>query len=233
MPDQQAKPQKINIVLVHGVWCDGSSWRDVITPLAHSGYTVYAAQMPLTSFDGDVAAVERLLDRVVGPVVLVGHSYGGAVISAVGGHEKVKKLVYLTAFAPDADEQLGSMLMLNPPAAKVAIEPDQHGFVWATAPVFADAMAHDIHRGMVNFAVAVQKPYSHKLFLATVQSPAWKNKPSAYLITTEDRILNPKTQHMLAERIGASSREISSSHLVIASHPDEVAEFILEAAAGL
>ncbi len=233
MPDRQTIPQKINIILVHGVWSDGSSWRDVLTPLAHSGHKVYAAQMPLTSFDGDVAAVERLLDHVVGPVVLVGHSYGGAVISAVGGHEKVKKLVYLTAFAPESNEPFGSLLMLNPPAAEFELGPDQHGFVWATPAIFADAVAHDIHRGLVNLAVAVQKPYAHKLFLASIQNPAWKSKPSAYLITTEDRILNPKTQHMLAQRIGATTREIASSHHVIAAHPDDVAEFILDAATGL
>ena len=226
--------QKINIILVHGVWSDGSSWRDVVRPLAHSGHKVYAAQMPLTSFDGDVASVERLLDHVVGPVVLVGHSYGGAVISAVGGHEKVRKLVYLTAFAPEAGEPFGSLLMLNPPSADVVdMGPDQHGFVWATPGIFADAIAHDMHRGLVNLAVAVQKPYAHKLFLSSLQNPAWKSKPSAYLVTTDDRILNPRTQHMLAQRIGAVTREISSSHYVIASHPEEVAEFILDATVGL
>ncbi len=233
MIDPQELPQKINIILVHGVWSDGSSWREVITLLAHSGHKVYAAQMPLTSFDGDVAAVERLLDHVVGPVLLVGHSYGGAVISAVGGHEKVKKLVYLTALAPDAHEPLGSLLLINPPAAQFELGPDQHGFVWATPSIFADAVAHDLHRGLAHLAVAVQKPYSHKLFLATLLAPAWKSKPSAYLITTEDRILNPKTQHMLAQRIGAVTREIASSHYVIAAHPDEVAEFILDATVGL
>jgi len=233
VPEQNATPQKCNIILVHGVWSDGSSWRDVLTSLAHSGHKVYAAQMPLTSFDSDVAAVERLLDHVVGPVILVGHSYGGAVISEAGGHEKVRKLVYLTAFAPEPDEPLGSLLMLDPPAAQFELGPDQHGFVWATQAIFADAFAQDLHRGLVNLAVAVQKPYAHKLFTATVQRPAWKTLPSAYLITTEDRILSPKTQAMLAQRIGATTREIASSHHVIASHPEEVAEFIREAAAGL
>jgi pimeloyl-ACP methyl ester carboxylesterase len=223
----------INIVLVHGVWSDGSAWREVITPLAHSGYKVYAAQLPLTSFDGDVAAVERLLDHVVGPVLLVGHSYGGAVITAVGGHEKVKKLVYLAAFTPEPGEPFGSLMRMNPPAAHVEIGPDQHGFVWVTAPVFADAVAQDLHRGLVNLAVAVQKPYAHKLFLSSVQTAAWKTKPSTYLIATEDRILSPKTQAALAARIGATTREIASSHHVIASKPNEVAEFILECAAGI
>jgi pimeloyl-ACP methyl ester carboxylesterase len=231
--EQEAAQQKINIILVHGVWSDGSSWREVLTALAHSGHKVYAAQLPLTSFDGDIAAVERLLDHVVGPVILVGHSYGGAVISAVGGHEKVKKLVYLAALAPDTDEPIGSLLLLNPAAARVEMGPDQHGFVWATAAIFADAIAHDIHRGLVNLAVAVQKPYAHKLFLATVQAPAWKTKPSAYLVATEDRILSPKTQQMLAGRIGALVREVASSHLIIAAHPDEVVEFILDATVGL
>jgi pimeloyl-ACP methyl ester carboxylesterase len=123
--------------------------------------------------------------------------------------------------------------MLDPPAAQFELGPDQHGFVWATQAIFADAVAHDLHRGLVNLAVAVQKPYAHRLFVATVQSPAWKTLPSAYLITTEDRILSPKTQAMLARRIGATTREIASSHHVIASHPEEVAQFIREAAAAL
>jgi pimeloyl-ACP methyl ester carboxylesterase len=224
--------QKANIVLVHGVWSDGSAWRDVITPLAHAGHNVYAAQLPLTSFDGDVAALERLLDHVVGPVVLVGHSYGGAVITAAGDHEKVKKLVYICAFAPQQREKLGSLLEIHPPAAQVQMGPDQHGFVWATAPVMADAVAHDVHRGVVNFAVAVQKPYAHKLFEASISNPAWQRKPSSYLITTEDRILNPKTQHLLADRIGATRREVASSHLVLISHHAETADFILESATG-
>ena len=226
---EHAAAQKINIILVHGVWCDGSTWREVMTPLVAAGHKVYAAQMPLTSFDGDVAAVERLLDHVVGPVVLVGHSYGGAVITAVGGHEKVKKLVYLTAFAPDVNEPFGSLLMIHPPAAHFELGPDQHGFVWATAAIFADAVAHDINPEEVDFAVAVQKPYAHKLFLATVQSPAWKIRPSAYLVTTEDRIFDPRTQRMLAERMGATTHEIPSSHHVAAAYPTEVAAFILEA----
>jgi pimeloyl-ACP methyl ester carboxylesterase len=228
-----AAPQKANIVLAHGVWSDGSAWRDVIPALVHAGHSVYAAQLPLTSFDGDVAALERLLDHVVGPVVLVGHSYGGAVISAAGDHEKVKQLVYLCAFAPLPDEAFGSLLGVHPPAAQVDAGPDQHGFVWATPALFADAIGHDLSRSVINLAVTVQKPYAHKLFAATLPNPAWKRKPSAYLIATEDRILNPRTQHMLADRIGATCREIASSHLVIASHPAETAEFILEAAAGI
>ncbi len=233
MTEQQAAPKRVNIILVHGVWSDGSTWRGVIAALARAGHPVYAAQMPLTSFDGDVAAVERLLDHVVGPLLLVAHSYGGAVISAVGGHEKVKKLVYLTALAPESGEPFGSLLMLNPPAARVELSPDQHGFIWATPAVFADAIAHDLHPGQVQLAVAMQKPYAHKLFLSSVSAPAWKTKPSAYLITTEDRIFSPKTQYMLAERIRATTREIAGSHMVITAHPDEVASFILDAAAGL
>ncbi len=230
--EREGQP-KVSIVLVHGVWCDGSSWREVLTPLAHAGHKVYAAQMPLTSFDGDVAALERLLDHVVGDVVLVGHSYGGAVISAVGGHEKVKMLVYLAGLAPDAGESIGSGLTRNPPAAQMHMGPDQHGFVWATAELVSDAIAQDIHRGMVHFAVAVQKPYAHKLFEARLPNPAWKLRPTAYLVATEDRILNPKTQRAFAERMGAKTREVASSHLVIVSHPDEVVDFIQDAVAGL
>lgn len=224
---------RVSIVLVHGVWADGSSWREVLSLLSHSGHKVYAAQLPLTSFDADVAAVERLLDHVVGPVLLVGHSYGGAIISATGGHEKVKKLVYIAAFAPNAGEPLGALLGINPPSAHVELGPDRHGFVWASAAVLADAVAHDLHRDLIHLAVAVQKPYAHTLFEATVPSPAWKTRPSAYLIATEDRILSPKTQHALAERIAAVRGEVASSHLVPVSHPAQTAEFILEQAAAL
>lgn len=228
MAEEQAKA---TIVLVHGVWSDGSIWREVITLLGHKGHKAVAAQIPLTSFEEDVAATKRLIDHQDGPVILVGHSYGGAVISEAGNNPRVTKLVYITAFAPDAGQKFGELMMENPPAAHVELKPDAEGFVWATAPVLQDALAHDIHRGLVNLAVAVQKPFAIKLFESSIKNPAWKSKPSWFLVTTEDRLLNPKTQHAMAKRINATVKETPSSHLAPVSKPEAVAEIIEEAAA--
>ncbi len=223
----EAKP---SIVLVHGVWSDGSMWREVVTLLAHQGFPVRAAQIPLTSFAEDVAAVNRMLDHQEGPVVLVGHSYGGGVISEAGNHPKVAKLVYIAALAPQPGEPLGAILGRNPPAAQIEMRPDEHGFVWATSGQFQDAIAHDIHRGLVHLAVAVQKPFATEIFDATVAVPAWQSKPSWYLVATEDRILNPKTQREIAAAIHAQVRETQTSHLPLLSKPEAVANIIAEAA---
>ncbi len=221
------------VVLVHGAWMDGSSWRDVLVPLAHEGYSVRAAQLPLKSFEGDVAAVELLLDHVEGPVLLVGHSYAGAVISAAGNHAKVEALAFVTAFAPEADEVFGSLLGMHPAASKKSVGPDASGFMWIDADYASDALGHDLHRGLINLAVAVQKPVSYKLFESKLTDPAWKRKPSAYLVTTEDRILAPETQRVLAKRIGARVEEVPASHLVPLSQPDAVAQFVRASAAAL
>ena len=222
---------KKNIVLVHGVWIDGSSWAEVIKLLAHQGHKVYAAQLPLNSFEDDVATVHRLLHHVDGPVILVGHSYGGAVISAAGNHKNVEKLVYITAFAPDPKQVFGSILGINPPAASLNLAPDADGYLWIDAPTMQDAIAHDVHRGLVNLAVAVQNPYHVKLFEASIPDPAWQHKPSYYLVTSDDRILNPLTQRAMAEKIGATVKEVASSHLPLVSQPQAVADIIHEAAA--
>ncbi len=221
------------IVLVHGAWSDGSIWKDVLIPLAHEGYTVRAAQVPLQSYEGDVAAVNLLLDHVEGPVLLVGHSYSGAVISSAGSHPKVKALAYVAAFAPEADEVFGSLMSMHPSAAPMTLGPDASGFLWMDAEFAANALGHDLHRGIIHLAVAVQKPASYKLFEARLTDPAWKHKPSSYLVTTEDRTLAPETQRLLARRIGARTEEVAASHLVPLSQPDAVAQFIRTSAAVL
>ena len=221
---------KPSILLVHGVWSDGSAWREVITLLAHAGFHVSAAQIPLTSFEDDVAAVQRALDHETGPVVLVGHSYGGGVISAAGSRPMVEKLVYITALAPHPGEVLGSIMGKNPPAAQIEMKPDAHGFIWATTDQFQDAIAHDVHRGLVHLAVAVQKPFATRIFDASVAEPAWQSKPSWYLITTEDRILSPQTQRDMAVAIQATIHETPTSHFPLLSKPEAVANIITEAA---
>jgi pimeloyl-ACP methyl ester carboxylesterase len=214
------------IVLVHGAWSDGSIWKEVLIPLAHEGYRVRAAQIPLTSFAADVAALELLLDHVEGPVLLVGHSYAGAVISAAGNHEKVKALGYVCAFAPEADEVFGSLMSMHPAKESMTLRPDVHGFLWLDADFGAKALGQDLHRGYLNLATTVQKPVHHSLFEATLSAPAWKNKPSSYLVTTDDRILAPETQKVLAQRIGARVEEVAASHLVVLSQPEAVAGFL-------
>ncbi len=218
--------RKGTIVLVHGAWMDGSSWREVLLPLAHDGYIVKAAQLPLKSYEGDVAALDLMLDHVEAPVLLVGHSYAGAVIAAAGNHSKVKALAFVAAFAPEPDEVFGSLLSMHPAEARMTIGPDVNGFLWLDSEFAANALGHDLHRGIVHFAVAVQKPVNYKLFEAKLSDPAWKRKPSAYLITTEDRILSPETQRALAKRIGARTEEVAASHLVPLSQPGAVAQFI-------
>ncbi len=214
------------IVLVHGAWSDGSIWKEVLIPLAHEGYKLRAAQIPLTSFEADVAAVELLLGQVEEPVLLVGHSYAGAVISAVGNHEKVKALAYICAFAPEAGEVFGSLLTMHPGKVAMTLKPDANGFLWLDADFAANALGHDLHRGYLNLAVTVQKPVNHTLFESTLSDPAWKRKPSTYLLTTDDRILAPETQRVLAQRIGARVEEVAASHLVVLSQVETVAQFV-------
>ena len=209
---------------------DGSCWRDILIALAHEGYKVRAAQLPLKSFEGDVAALELLLDHVEGPVLLVGHSYAGAVISAAGNHAKVQSLAFVTAFAPEPDEVFGSLMTMHPAASKAAVGPDASGYLWIDAEYAADALGHDLHRGIINFAVSVQKPVSYRIFEAKLSDPAWRKKPSHYLITTDDRILSPETQKVLAARMNARVEEVAASHLVVLSQPEAVARFIRNSA---
>ena len=217
------------IVLVHGVWMDASSWCEVIPALQQAGHTVHGVQLPLSSFEEDVTAVKRVLARAQGEITLVGHSYGGAVISAIDA-PSVKKLVYIAAFAPDAGEVFGSLLAMNPPAAQVDLKPDKDGLLWIDADGMHDAIAHDVPRDTVKLLAAVQKPYAAKLFEASLQQPAWKTRKNWYLLAQQDRILNPKTQHTLAQRIDATVHEVSSSHMPLFSKPESVVEIIHEAA---
>jgi pimeloyl-ACP methyl ester carboxylesterase len=234
MPWKENMVAMMNIVLVHGVWMDGSSWRKVIPLLTAAGHTVAAVQLPLTAFDDDVQAVERVLARQQSVAVLVGHSYGGAVISeAASGSSSVATLVYIAAFAPESREILGSIFARHPPATQVQPQPDQDGLVWATADDLEDAIAQDVDRPTIELLAATQKPYAAKIFGASIAQPAWKILPSWYLKTNEDRILNPETQAEMAARIEATVHEVPGSHLPLFSHPDAVAKIILEAGAAI
>lgn len=217
---------KGTIVLVHGAWCDASVWTKVLMPLAHEGFGVRAAQIPLETFAGDVAAVRRLLEQVEGPVLLVGHSYAGTVVSAAGNHEKVKALAYVCALVPDEGEVFGAIMSMNPAAEQLNLTPDAEGYLWLNAEFAGKALGHDLHRGVLNLAVTTQKPTHGGLFAERLEKPAWKSKPSSYLVTTEDHILAPKTQHALVERLGARVEEVAASHLVVLSQPEAVAQFL-------
>lgn len=221
------------IVLVHGAWSDGSIWTEVLVNLAHQGYKVRAAQIPLTSFAADVAAVELLLNQVAGPVLLVGHSYGGAVITQAGHHPKVKALAYITAFAPEPDEVFGSIMGLHPAKEGLTLVPDAKGFLWLDSDFAASALGQDLHIGTVRLAVAVQKPIHAEVFAQKLSDPAWKMRRNSYLITTEDRVLAPETQHLLATRIGARTEEVAAGHFVPLSQPQAVANFLKTSADAL
>ncbi len=217
---------KATLVFVHGAYCDGSIWTKTLMPLAHEGFRVHTAQMPLESFEGDVASVSRLLDHAEGPILLVGHSYAGAVTTAAGNHEKVKALAYICAFAPEEGEVFGSVVSMNPTGYPSLAKPDPQGYLWLEADWAAEALGQDLHRGFLNLAVATQKPIQSSIFGQSLRSPAWKDKPSSYLITTEDRVIAPATQHILAKRISARVQEVAASHLVLLSQPEAVTDFV-------
>lgn len=223
MSEQGNKP---TIVFAHGAWCDASVWTKTLMPLAHEGFPIRCAQLPLESYEGDVAALNALLDQVTGPVLLVGHSYAGAVISNAGNHQSVKALAYVAAFAPEDGEVFGSLMAMNPAEEPLTIAPDRGGFLWLSADFVAAGLGYDLHRGLINLLVATQKPTSASLFQASLTNSAWKTKPSSYLVTTGDKTLAPATQHVLAKRIGARVEEVSSSHLVPLSQPEAVTEFV-------
>jgi pimeloyl-ACP methyl ester carboxylesterase len=227
-PDDAAKP---TIVLVHGAFADALGWQKVIPILQRDGYTALAVENPLTSLADDVQTTKRFIDAQKGPVVVVGHSYGGAVITgATVGNANVKALVYLAAFAPEAGERVDAFLEQYPSALGPALRPDAAGFLYADRAQFRDVFARDLPATEVSVAAATQKPINGSAFGASVEVPAWKTIPSWYVVAKEDRALNPDLERFYAKRIGAKTTEIKSSHVVFISHPEEVARVIEQAA---
>ncbi len=226
---------KVNVVLVHGAWADGSSWAKVIPLLQTSGYGVVAAQLPLTSIEDDVAATKKLLATIGEPVVLVGHSYGGAVISnAANGASNVKALVYIAAFALDEGESLDALSKQGPPPAGAAqVRPDAAGFLWIDRDGFAKAFAADVDPADAKIMAAVQGPLSLRSFAGKSGPPAWKHLPSWYLVATNDQMIPPAAEQFMGKRMGATVRTVASSHAAMVSHPKEVSAIISEAAASL
>jgi pimeloyl-ACP methyl ester carboxylesterase len=224
---------QINVLLVHGAWADGSCWAKVIPMLAAKGLRVTAAQIPLTSLDDDVAVTRRLLATIAAPTILVGHSYGGAVITAAGaGAPNVKGLVYITAFGLDEGESLAGLAEQGPaPAGSSAVEPDNQGFLWINRSRFHGAFAADATAEEAAIMAVVQKPLGIASFTAKSPAPAWKTLPSWYLECTDDQMIPPPAQAFMAERMGATVHKVAASHAVFMAHPAEVADIIGLAAA--
>jgi pimeloyl-ACP methyl ester carboxylesterase len=220
------------IVLVHGAWADGSSWQHVIPLLVGEGFTVVSAAIPLASIAGDVAVAKRLIDAQQGPVVVVGHSYGGAVITgAAAGNPKVKGLVYVAAFAPDSGESLGAVSSRYPATPAVAAAaPDAAGFLWIDQAKFHDVFCHDVPDGEALIMSIIQRPLSGTVFGETQTVAAWKTVPSWYVVAAGDRAISPDQERFYAARMKAQTTEINSSHVAMISHPTEVANIIVEAA---
>lgn len=222
-----------NVLLVHGAWADGSSWGGVIPPLRQRGHTVVAVQLALNSLADDVAHVRQVLaDRLHGPTVLVGHSYGGAVISgAAAGQANAVALVYASAFAPDAGESLGELSGRYPPAPLGEhLQPDSRGKLWIDPTAFAEVFCQDVEAAEAGVMAAAQGPLAGAIFGEQAGPAAWRTLPSWYVVSTEDRAIAPDLERFMARRMGASTVEVASSHASPVSHPREIAELIFAAA---
>ncbi|WP_222950780.1 alpha/beta fold hydrolase [Sphingomonas sp. JC676] len=223
--------EKPAIVLVHGAFADAASWAPVISILQQDGYQVTAVEEPLESFAGDVATTERALDAQTGPVVLVGHSYGGAVITeAAAGKPNVKALVYLAAIVPDAGEPIAAFLGKYPTDLAQAQKVDSAGFVTVDPSKFRQVFAADLSAAQAAVAAATQKPIKGDNFGASPEHAAWKAIPSWYVVSSRDHALSPDLERFYAKRIGALTTELDASHVAFISHAKEVAALIEEAA---
>ncbi|CAH2406219.1 alpha/beta hydrolase [Mesorhizobium escarrei] len=220
-----------NVVLVHGGFVDGSGWQGVYNILKKDGYNVTIVQNPTTSLADDVAVTKLAIAQQDGPVVLVGHSYGGVVVSDAGMDEKVKAVVYIAAFAPDKGESVSS-LIANPPAGAPVppILPPVDGFLFLDKTKFAESFAADVDETTASFMADSQVPWGVEALAGAVTEPAWKSKPSYYLVASDDRMIPPPAQRMMAERAGSIVTETAGSHAVYVSKPEAVAAVIEQAA---
>jgi pimeloyl-ACP methyl ester carboxylesterase len=222
-----------NVVLVHGGFVDGSGWEGVYNLLKEKGYSVAVAQNPTISLGDDVAVTKRMIAAQDGPVILVGHSYGGVVITEAGNDLKVAGLVYIAAFAPDAGESVASLIKNPPPGAPVPpILPPQDGFLFLDRSKFPASFAADVESGLAAFMADSQVPWGVQALSGTVTEAAWKSKPSWYLVSTEDRMIPPDAQRAMSKRTGSKVVEVKGSHAVYVSQPQAVASFIELAAKG-
>ncbi|HEV7865271.1 MAG TPA: alpha/beta hydrolase [Acidimicrobiia bacterium] len=220
-----------SIVLVHGGFVDGSGWEGVYQILRRSGHHVAIVQNPTLSLADDVAVTRRVLDQQPGNIVLVGHSYGGAVITEAGNHPKVAALVYITAFAPDGGESVNTLIADPPPGAPVPpILPPEDGFLLLDKDKFAASFAADVEPDLAAFMADSQVPWGVDALAGAVSEPAWRDKPTWYLIATEDRMIPPDAQRFMADRAKATQIEAAGSHAIYVSRPEAVAAIIETAA---
>ena len=224
---------KTSIVLVHGAWADGSCWSAVIESLQARGYTVTAPQFPETSLRDDVARLRQVLRRQTGPVIVVGHSYGGQIMTALGADSAgVAALVYVAAFGLDEGESLGSLLAGGPPTAALAhLIVDEQGFAWIPEEDFVGHFAADVDSVKARVLCAVQQGLSMSTFEDVMGVPAWKSHPAWYLVAANDEAIPPDAERMFAQRMRATTVEVASGHLAMVSHPGDVVELIEAAAA--
>jgi pimeloyl-ACP methyl ester carboxylesterase len=223
-----------SVVLVHGGFVDGSGWEGVYRILKGNGYPVSVVQNPTLSLTDDVAATKRIIATQSSPVILVGHSYGGAVITEAGSDPKVAALVYVAAFAPDKGESVATLIKDPPPGAPVPpILPPRDGFLFLDPTKFPASFAADVSREKAEFMADSQVPWGVEALNGTVTEPAWKTKPSWYLLTTEDNMIPPAAQRFMSKRAGSAVVEVKGSHAVYVSKPEAVASIIGQAAQGV
>ena len=228
---QSSASAKPSIVLVHGAFADASAWSRVIPILERDGYYVIAVENALQSLADDIATTRRAIDALKGPVVAVGHSYGGAVISgAAAGAANVKALVFIAALAPEANEPVNAFLDKYPAPLGKALRPDAGGYLYIDRAMLHDVFARDVSAAEARVMAATQKPINGAAFTATIPNAAWKTIPSWYLVAREDRAINPELERFFAKRMNAHTVEVTSSHVPFLSHPKVVAKLIEEAA---
>lgn len=226
-PSPKPAEKPVSVVLVHGAFVDASGWRAVHDRLTRDGYEVLVVQNPTITLKDDVAITERAIAEAKHPVILVGHSYGGSVITQAGNNSKVRSLVYLAAFAPDAGESVAKLAEKPVPGEPQApLLPPKDGFLIVDPAKFPAAFAADVDASTTAFMAKAQVPWGVNAVGGIIAKVAWKAKPSYFLVATEDRMVPPTAQRNMAKRAGATTAEIRSSHAVMMSHPDEVATFI-------
>src|SRR5947208_1332246 len=226
-----SNPTEISIVLVHGGFVDGSGWEGVYQLLKKDGYRVTIVQNPTLSLADDVAATKRIIHAQEGPVILVGHSYGGVVITEAGNDPQVERLVYIAAFAPDQGESVSTLIQDPPPGAPVPpILPPQDGFLFLDKAKFSFSFAADVEEEKAAFMADSQVPWGVEALGGTINEPAWKTKPSWYLVATDDRMIPPPAQRFMSNRAGSTVVDLAGSHAIYVSQPQAVAALIEKAA---